>query len=327
MHWWICLEGSSIRNNSFIDNTAEYYGGAISLFAPDTAELLIENNYFQGDSSTVGGALCAWNSQLLIRNNVFNSNQALNGGACYLECDVIPQEHRSVLINNSFSNNQASVGGAIRSLKTKPLILNSVFWNDNANTGPEIYISTSEFVEVAYTDIDLSLISGGTVIDGGGNINEDPLFEDPELLTISPVSPCLDMGINVFTCACGITNNCPAYDILGTGRPQSGGFEMGAYELFFVGIQSADPTQPEVYIYPNPTSGIVNCQWSNVDGQFVSLKLYDRIGREVLTVPVEQMAAGQHTLQFDISGLPAGVYFLKSTVGSQQSAVGKIIKL
>jgi hypothetical protein len=58
----------------------------------------------------------------------------------------------------------------------------------------------------------------------------------------------------------------------------------------------------------------------------MTLKLYDLYGREVATVLDEEMFAGEHTVQFDASGLPAGVYFYKLTVDSWQSAGGKMIK-
>jgi len=59
----------------------------------------------------------------------------------------------------------------------------------------------------------------------------------------------------------------------------------------------------------------------------VSLKLFDVRGREVGTMLEERLPAGEHTVQFDASELPAGIYFYQLTVSGQRSAVsGKIVK-
>jgi hypothetical protein len=60
----------------------------------------------------------------------------------------------------------------------------------------------------------------------------------------------------------------------------------------------------------------------------VILKIYDLHGREVATVVDQQFPAGEHTVSYDASGLPAGVYIYRQlAVGSWQLAVGKLIKL
>jgi hypothetical protein len=82
-----------------------------------------------------------------------------------------------------------------------------------------------------------------------------------------------------------------------------------------------------VFIYPNPTTGIVNFQFSTVSFQRISLKIYDLHGREVATVVDKMMPAGEHTVSFDAASLSAGVYVYKKTeVSSQKSEVGKLIK-
>ncbi|NWF90128.1 MAG: T9SS type A sorting domain-containing protein [Ignavibacteriaceae bacterium] len=50
---------------------------------------------------------------------------------------------------------------------------------------------------------------------------------------------------------------------------------------------------------PNPSEG----------GAFVTLKVYDILGNEVKTLTNKEMEAGYHTLEFDASELPSGVYF------------------
>jgi hypothetical protein len=85
--------------------------------------------------------------------------------------------------------------------------------------------------------------------------------------------------------------------------------------------------QSAVTVYPNPTSGVLSFGFRFPDSGKVTLKIYDLHGREVATVVDEVLPAGEHTVSFDASELPAGVYIWKnSSVVSRQSSVGKFIK-
>ena len=95
------------------------------------------------------------------------------------------------------------------------MIFNSIFRADSANLANEIYEQSSDTIEIGFSNIDPNLIQGGYFMDGGGNINEDPLFEDLELLTISENSPCINTGIEEYICHCGDLYLAPDYDIIG----------------------------------------------------------------------------------------------------------------
>jgi hypothetical protein len=96
---------------------------------------------------------------------------------------------------------------------------------------------------------------------------------------------------------------------------------------FGIGGPVTDKELAVLETYPNPTSGIVNCQFSTVNVQHTTIKLYNLQGREVATVVDDVLPAGEHTMRFDASLLPAGVYIIKeSSVVSRQSSVGKLVK-
>ena len=79
-------------------------------------------------------------------------------------------------------------------------------------------------------------------------------------------------------------------------------------------VESA-PTNPRVtelyQNYPNPfnPSTSINFQLSSVS--FVTLKVYDILGREVAVLVNEQKAAGEYTSRFDASQIGSGVYFYR----------------
>jgi hypothetical protein len=86
--------------------------------------------------------------------------------------------------------------------------------------------------------------------------------------------------------------------------------------------------QSLVTVYPNPTNGISDFRFQIADFGSVALKIYDLHGREVATVVDREFPAGEHTVSFDASGLPAGVYVYQKTEDRRKKTeVGKLIKL
>jgi hypothetical protein len=53
-----------------------------------------------------------------------------------------------------------------------------------------------------------------------------------------------------------------------------------------------------------------------VEFGFVSLKVYDVLGKEVATLINEEIAAGRYNVVFDASNLPSGIYFYRLSVNN-----------
>ena len=95
-----------------------------------------------------------------------------------------------------------------------------------------------------------------------------------------------------------------------------------------VGIDNYDGF--DLKVYPNPTTGMVNVQWTMNNGheEPMDILVYDAFGR--LLRSTDGVGANNHsslrTAQFDMSGYAAGVYFVKAVADGNVVAVRKVIR-
>jgi len=72
---------------------------------------------------------------------------------------------------------------------------------------------------------------------------------------------------------------------------------------------------PEEYIlsqnYPNPFNPVTKIDFDLPKSGFISLKVFDVLGREVKTLVNEEKSAGSYSVDFNASDLSSGVYFYK----------------
>jgi len=66
--------------------------------------------------------------------------------------------------------------------------------------------------------------------------------------------------------------------------------------------------------YPNPFNPRTTLGFRLQVAGFITLKVYDALGREVRTVMQEYGSPGEYVMEFDASGLASGVYFYRLTV-------------
>jgi photosystem II stability/assembly factor-like uncharacterized protein len=78
--------------------------------------------------------------------------------------------------------------------------------------------------------------------------------------------------------------------------------------------------------YPNPFNPVTKIQYDIPKATFVSLKIYDILGREAAALVNENKAAGSFTVEFNASGLTSGVYFYRLKT-SAYSEIKKMILL
>ncbi len=68
--------------------------------------------------------------------------------------------------------------------------------------------------------------------------------------------------------------------------------------------------------YPNPFNPTTNIKYQIVNNSFVSLKVYDILGREVETLVNESLKPGTYEVDFDGSNLSSGVYYYRMEAGN-----------
>ncbi|HAX47540.1 MAG TPA: T9SS type A sorting domain-containing protein [Ignavibacteria bacterium] len=88
----------------------------------------------------------------------------------------------------------------------------------------------------------------------------------------------------------------------------------------FVGIQQTGSEVPQVYTlqqnYPNPFNPVTNINFGLPKGSFVTLKVYDMLGKEVASLVNNlNLAAGNYTYDFNAVNIPSGIYFYKLSAG------------
>lgn len=86
------------------------------------------------------------------------------------------------------------------------------------------------------------------------------------------------------------------------------------------GVQDQSAGVVEAYAlsqnYPNPFNPTTNINYQLPHAGLVTMKMFDVLGREVMTVVNGLMEAGKHTVQIDGSRLSSGMYFYRLESGS-----------
>ena len=252
----------TLTDCAFENNTAAVYGGAIS--HTGFGELNIIRCEFRDGSAERGGAIYNIYAPLVLSRCILVGNQAEYAGAIDTDGDITLTNcllannqalvwggalanmmNTSRSINCTFVGNSANYGGAIFSnIECDTTAINSIFWDNTAQTGSQIATSGSHggsTLTVNYCDIEnglegLYVPNGCTLFWGEGNIDADPYFVDPDgednvvgteddNLRLLLGSPCVDTGDNTALPPFVLT------DLDGNPRITGDTVDMGAYEF------------------------------------------------------------------------------------------------
>jgi hypothetical protein len=77
---------------------------------------------------------------------------------------------------------------------------------------------------------------------------------------------------------------------------------------------------PETFLlnqnYPNPFNPSTKISYSIPQSSFVTLKVYDILGKEIAALVNEEKQAGSYEINFDTKNLSSGIYFYRIQVGN-----------
>ena len=95
------------------------------------------------------------------------------------------------------------------------------------------------------------------------------------------------------------------------------------------GVEDTSGIQPKEYRlyqnYPNPFNPTTIIRYEIPKSSYVTIKIYDSLGREIKTLVNEEKSAGYYSVSFDGRRLSSGVYFYKLRAGNYYQAKQMIL--
>ena len=220
----------------FRGNRALYGGGMDNTGASPT----VTNCTFSANTASYyGGGMMNYSAKPTVTHCVFSGNTAWRGGSFY------NWGGSPTLTHCTLSKNTASLsGGGMNNYDSSPTVTNCILWGDIPD---EIVNTNLSAPTMGSNDLQGGLPVGA--IDGGGNIDQDPMFvrspdpgpdgtwdgvdDDYGDLRLQGGSPCIDAGDPGFVAQPGET------DLEGHARVLCEYVDMGAYE-FGIGDYDCD---------------------------------------------------------------------------------------
>ena len=168
----------TLINVTINDNMANSHGGGI--YSNQSHPSLIGVTIKENTSDYNGGGMAILYSNPILKNVTISGNTANNHGGGFLIIYSNP-----IQTNVTISEN---IGQGVYLFHSHSILTNSIIWG---NTQGSIYFNTEGSTFITYCDIE-----GDTLWVGDGNINDDPLFNNPENgdFTLQEGSPCIDAG-------------------------------------------------------------------------------------------------------------------------------------
>jgi len=246
----------TISDCIFIGNQALSGGGGAILLGNSSSPMILNCKFMDNLGSSYGGGISSQSySKPTVANCLFSANNAGYEGGGFHMNDSSP-----TITNCTFTKNYGSSTGGLMILMRSPSVRNCIFWENSNSSGSDneqaqIYYRFTSFQ--AYSCCiqdgdpnDASIPFGGAT---NGNIDDNPLFEDPngpdgtagtedDHAHLLEISPCIDKADN---------NNVPIQvttDIEHRRRIVDGDcdgndiVDMGAYEFTYAYIGDFDYT-------------------------------------------------------------------------------------
>jgi len=234
------LSITTLTNVTFSGNWASLGGGIYNIYDYASRSSTLTDVTFSGNRGTGGGMYNSSSSPTLT-----NVNFSGNGGGTYGGGMLNAIRSSPTLTNVTFSGNHSTEGSGMSTwYNSHPIVRNSIFWSNRTVSVFPLYDNIDNFgsstISITHSLVQGSGGSGNWIgnasyLDGGNNIDADPLFFTPVDpftapttagdLRLSPGSPAIDAGDNQYVV--GVL-----FDLDGKPRIINGTVDMGAFETF-----------------------------------------------------------------------------------------------
>ncbi len=176
-----CLGSSPTIRNCVVSNCSGYYCAGI--YCRDGSNATIYGCTIADNAGTYGGGVRCVSSNVQVINCLIINNDCSTAGAG-IKCDF--GNGTPIIVNCTVAgNNSNNYGGGLWSTSSNPVVSNCIFWNNvSPGQGSEIAVGSQSTLTVTYSDVqsgqaDVYRTSGGQVRWGEGNIDQNPIFADP----------------------------------------------------------------------------------------------------------------------------------------------------
>lgn len=203
------------------------------------------------------------------------------------------------ILFNTIDQNKYGIFGA-----DSCIIINNIITNGNygifSTPSSKVIISHNNVWNNGIQSYDLNYQNCDT---GEGDISKDPMFTESSPFRLQENSPCIDTGIDA-----GISEDFNGYQ-----RPAGNGYDIGAFEYGSItAVKEIETVNPNSFFieqnYPNPFNPTTSINYSIPEISLVTLRVYDILGREVITLVNEEKYAGNYSVVFNGSEFSSGVY-------------------
>ncbi len=104
--------------------------------------------------------------------------------------------------------------------------------------------------------------------------------------------------------------------------------EEATLNLDITGVNDLNAfNEMEVAIYPNPASENTTIDFNIESSSHVKIEAFSFTGKQVQTILNRELAEGQFKAPWNMNQLPAGIYFVRITIGNSNVSTKRVVKL
>ncbi|MCX6163859.1 MAG: T9SS type A sorting domain-containing protein [Ignavibacteriae bacterium] len=313
-----------IKNNEAINSSGLYGAGGGGIRAGDGNPKIL-NNIIMYNKGLYGAGIVLNYTGATVRNNLicYNSQSSTYQSGAGIWANSTLSGKPRIIANNTIIHNSSTSGTAgVLSYGSNLILRNNIIWgNTTSLNGPQVLAYGGGIITATYCDV-----QGGFT--GAGNINIYPQFADSNYI-LANGSPCIDVGDSSL-----VYNDPPDISNPSIAKfPSKGGLrnDMGAYGgagssllsgIMVIGVKNINSNLPDGFKlyqnYPNPFNPSTNIRYLITNNKFVTLKVFDILGKEVATLVNSFQLAGNYEVQFSVNQYTnnqtsSGIYFYKLT--------------